>query len=394
MALILPKIKYLLKKEIQNFINQQLDKPAADLLFMAKKYPDWDMVEIAQQVEGKQKAKNKIPSWFKRENILYPLRLSMEQCSSEQTAKYKASICHSNRFIDLTGGFGVDTYFISQSFEKSVHCELNERLQTIAQHNFNTLGKKIDSFHKDGITYLKNCEEIFDLIYIDPARRNENNKKVIQLSDYNPNILENLNLLFQKGKQILVKVAPLLDIKQVLNELPHVKEVHVVSLKNECKEVLYLLDKGYNGEAELHCVNIDKSKYNFTYSKEENSAPLSKPLSFLYEPNASILKAGGFNSIAHDFNLQKLHPNTHLYTTKNLITDFPGRIFKIDAICKYKKKDLLKHLPNKKANITRRNFPVSVAEIRKKTGIKEGGEYYLFATTLKDKPKFLVCSKI
>lgn len=372
-----------------------MDKPAADLLFLTKKYPDWDMVAIAQQVAGKQKAKKKIPTWFNTNNILYPVRLSMEQCSSEQTAQYKASICLGKRFIDLTGGFGVDTYFISQSFKEGVHCELNEELQHIAQHNFKTLGSGIQSFHQNGLEYLQTVQEKFDLIYIDPARRNDNNQKVIQLADYTPNILENLNLLFEKGKQILVKVAPLLDIKQVLNELPHVKEIHIVSLKNECKEVLYLLDKEYDGEAKLHCVNIDKSKYKFTYSKEEKSAPLSEPLSYLYEPNASILKAGGFNSIAQDFNLQKLHPNSHLYTTQELVTDFPGRTFKIDAICKYNKKDLLQHLPKKKANITRRNFPVSVADIRKKTGVKEGGEHYLFATTLNDnKPKILICSKI
>ena len=392
---MLPKIKHLLKKEIQNFINQQLDKPAADLLFMAKKYPDWDMAAIAQQVEGKQKAKKKIHSWFKIENILYPIRLSMEQCSSEQTAKYKASICHGKRFIDITGGLGVDTYFISKSFKEGFHCEINEDLQYIAQHNFKTLGSDIISLNQNGLNYLQTVQEKFDLIYIDPARRNENNKKVIKLSDYTPNLLGNLNLLFEKGKVILVKTAPLLDIKQVLNELSYVKEIHIVSLKNECKEILYTLDKEYNGEIKIYCVNIDKSKYEFTYSKEKESAPLSEPLSYLYEPNTSILKAGAFNSIANDFKLRKLHPNSHLYTSHNLIEGFPGRTFKIGAVCKYNKKDLLKHIPNKKGNITRRNFPDSVADIRKKTGIKEGGEYYIFATTLKDnKPKFLVCSKI
>lgn len=389
------KINHLLDIKIQNFINQQLGKPAADLLFLAKQYPDWDMAAIAQQVAAKQKAKNKIPTWFSTENIVYPVRLSMEQCSSEQTAKYKASICQGKRFIDLTGGFGVDTYFINQSFEKSVHCELNKELQAIAQHNFNTLGGKIDSFHKNGIEYLKACQSNFDLIYIDPARRNENNQKVVKLSDYTPNILEHLDLLLEKGKQILIKTAPLLDIKQVLQELTYVKEVHIVSLKNECKEVLYLLDKEHIGEAKLHCVNLAKSNYEFAYSTEEKAASLSDPLVFLYEPHTSILKAGAFNSIANDFNLQKLHPNSHLYTTEKLVHDFPGRTFRIEAVCKYSKKELLKFLSHKKANITRRNFPVSVAEIRKKTGIKEGGEHYLFATTLQDnKPNILVCSKI
>ena len=392
---MLQKIKYLLKKEIQCFINQQLEKPAADLLFLAKRYPEWDMASIAQQLEGKQKAKDKIPTWFNTENILYPVRLSVEQCSSEESAKYKAEITQGKRFIDLTGGFGVDTYFISQSFKESVHCEINKELQYIAQHNFKTLGSGIQSFHQNGLKYLQTVQEKFDLIYIDPARRNKNNQKVVKLSHYTPNILEHIDLLFEKGVNILLKTSPFLDIKQVLNELPHVKEIHIVSLKNECKEVLYLLDQKHTEEVKLHCIDITQSKFSFSYSQENETAPLSDPLDYLYEANASILKAGAFNSIANDFNLRKLHPNSHLYTSHSLVEDFPGRTFKLDAVCKYNKKELLKHLSDKKANITRRNFPVSIKEIRKKTGIKEGGEHYLFATTLKDnQPKILICSKI
>ena len=392
---MLQKIKYLLKKEIQYFINQHLDKPAADLLFLAKKYPDWDMASIAQQVEGKQKAKGKIPTWFNTNNILYPVRLSMEQCSSEETAKYKAEIIQGKRFIDITGGFGIDTYFISKSFKEGVHCEINEELQYIAQHNFKTLGSGIKSRHQNGLKYLQTVQEKFDLIYIDPARRNENNQKVVKLFDYTPNILEHIDLIIEKGANILVKTAPFLDIKQVLNELPYVKEIHIVSLNNECKEVLYLLDQKHTGEVQLHCVNITQSKYRFSYSQENETAPLSDPLDYLYEPNASILKAGAFNSIANDFKLRKLHPNSHLYTSHSLVEDFPGRTFKVNAVCKYSKKELFKHLSDKKANITRRNFPASVAEIRKKTGIKEGGEHYLFATTLQDnQPKILLCFKI
>tara|TARA_B100000900_G_scaffold416000_1_gene448433 strand:+ start:2054 stop:3172 length:1119 start_codon:yes stop_codon:yes gene_type:complete len=372
-----------------------LDQPAAELLFLKRKCPDWDMAAIAQQVEGKQKAKNKIPTWFKTNNILYPVRLSMEQCSSEETAKYKAEIIKGRRFIDITGGFGVDAFFISQSFKKGVHCEVNKELQYIAQHNFKKLCSKITSFNQNGLEYLQTVQEKFDLIYIDPSRRNENNQKVVRLSDYTPNILEHIDLLFEKGENILVKTAPLLDIKQVLKELPYVKEIHIVSLKNECKEVLYLLDEKHTGEAQLHCINITQSKYSFSYSQENEIASLDEPLDYLYEPNASILKAGAFNSIAKDFELRKIHPNSHLYTSHNLVEGFPGRTFKIDAVCKYNKKELLKHLSYKKANITKRNFPDSIAEIREKTGIKEGGEHYLFATTLQDnQPKILLCSKI
>ena len=392
---MLQKIKYLLKKEIQCFINQQLEKPAADLLFLAKRYPEWDMPSIAQQLEGKQKAKGKIPTWFNTYNILYPVRLSLEQCSSEETAKYKAKIIQGKRFIDVTGGFGVDTYFISESFKHSVHCEINEDLHHIAQHNFKILGSGIKSLHQNGLKYLQTVQENFDLIYIDPARRNKLNQKVVKLSHYTPNILEHMDLLFKKGVNILVKTSPFLDIKQVLKELPFVKEIHIVSLKNECKEVLYLLDQKHTEEVKLHCIDINQSKFSFSYSQENETAPLSDPLDYLYEANTSILKAGAFNSIAKNFKLRKLHINSHLYTSHDLVENFPGRTFKVNAICKFDKKELLKHISNKKANITRRNFPASVAEIRKKTGLKEGGQHYLFATTLKDnQPKILICSKI
>ena len=246
------------------------------------------MAAIAQQVAGKQKTKKKIPTWFNTKNILYPSRLSMEQCSSEETAKYKAKIIQGKCFIDLTGGFGVDTYFISQSFKKSVHCEINQELQFIAQHNFKKLGSNILSLNQNGLDYLQTVQEKFDLIYIDPSRRNNNNHKVVKLSDYTPNILENINLLFEKGENILVKTAPFLDIKQVLNELPNVKEIHIVSLKNECKEVLYLLNQKYIGEVKLNCINISQSNYSFSYSQENKTAPISEPINYLYEPNSSI----------------------------------------------------------------------------------------------------------
>lgn len=354
------------------------------------------MVAIAQQVEGKQKAKNKLPSWFKTKNLLYPVRLSMEQCSSELTAQYKASLTQGNNFIDLTGGFGVDSYYIGQSFSKGTHCEVNKDLQAIVAHNFQTLNTNLQSINEDGLEQLKNSREEFDLIYLDPARRGKHQEKVIRLEDYTPNILEHLDLLFQKGKQLLLKTAPFLDIKQVLNQLSGVHSVHVVALNNECKEVLYLLKRGFTEETQLHCVDVAKKHaFSFHYQEEKDSCPTSLPLKYLYEPNAAILKGGAFNSISTAFKLLKLHINSHLYTSDSLQSDFPGRIFKIEQISKLNKKELNRILPSKKANITRRNFPLTVAEIRQKTGLKEGGDNYLFATTLKDhKPMILVCTKV
>lgn len=395
-ASILLKIKELLQIAIQDFINQQLDKPAADLLFLAKKYPEWDMAAIAQQVEGKQKAKHKLASWFKQKQLLYPSRLSMEQCSSELSARYKAQICQGDRFIDLTGGFGVDSYFIAQSFNEATHCELNSQLQAIATHNFKALEANIQSFNEDGLKHLENSHKPFDLIYLDPARRSDENKKVIRLEDYTPNVLEHLDLLFEKGEYILLKTAPLLDIKQAFNQLKSVHSIHVVSIKNECKEVLYLLKKESEKQTLIHCVDLAK-EHSFSFKYEEEKIPCSKslPLNYLYEPNAAILKAGAFNSIGNAFKLQKLHSNSHLYTSENFLSNFPGRVFSIDAIAKLNKKELAQLIPEKKAHISRRNFPLSVAQIRQKTALKEGGDKYLFATTLKNnKPTILLCSKV
>lgn len=386
---------YLLQTDVQKYISEHLDHNEADLLLTHKKNKEWDMPLILQQIIGKKKAKVKLPSWYLRSDIIYPKRLSLEQCSSEQTARYKAGLCQGKQFIDITAGFGVDCHFISQSFEKGTHCEIDKDLQAIVKHNLKMLRSNVDSFQANGLDFLKDYKGQFDLIYIDPARRNEHLQKVFQLSHCTPNVIEHLDLLIKKGKQVLIKTSPLLDIKNVLTVIPYVKEVHVLSYKNECKEVLYLIHKGTIEKVWIHCVDIEKSHYQFHYDQEEQAPIYGDTLQYLYEPNSSILKAGAYNSLALKFNLIKLHPNSHLYTSSNLLNNFPGRTFKINAVCKYNKKELVKHIPQKKGNITRRNFPFSVAEIRKKTGIKEGGRHYLFATTLKDnKPKIVICSKI
>lgn len=385
---------HLLQTDVQKYISEHLNHNEADLFLTHKKNKEWDMPSIIQQIIGKKKAKVKLPSWYTRSDIIYPKRLSLEQCSSEQTARYKAGLCQGKHFIDITAGFGVDSHFISQSFEKGIHCEIDKDLQDIVKHNLKTLRSNIDSFEANGLDFLKDYKGQFDLIYIDPARRNEHQQKVFKLSQCTPNVIEHLDLLMEKGKQVLIKTSPFLDIKNVLSILPDVKEVHVLSYKNECKEVLYLIQKGTIEKACIHCVDIEKSRYQFHYEQEEQAPIYGDTQQYLYEPNSSILKAGAYNSLANKFKLTKLHPNSHLYTSSNLRNNFPGRTFKINAISKLNKKELTKHIPQKKGNITRRNFPFSVEEIRKKTGFKEGGRYYLFATTLTDnKPKILICEK-
>jgi len=226
-------------------VNQFLDKPTSNLLALAKKNPELNITLLAQQIEGKNKAKNKIPSWYKNPDIVYPKRISMEQCSSELTAKYKAKLFKGKKMIDLTGGFGVDCYFMSKSFEECTYIEENKELQSIVELNFNTLNTNIKSIRDDGLKALKSNEKYYDLIYLDPDRRDKSNQKKIKLEDYNPNITDNIDLLLKKGKQILIKTSPLLDIKKVLTQIKKIKEVHILSINNECKEVLYIINNDY-----------------------------------------------------------------------------------------------------------------------------------------------------
>ena len=376
-------------------VNQFLDKPTSNLLALAKKNPELNITLLAQQIEGKNKAKNKIPSWYKNPDIVYPKRISMEQCSSELTAKYKAKLFRGKKMIDLTGGFGVDCYFMSKSFEECTYIEENKELQSIVELNFNTLNTNIKSIRNDGLKVLKSNENYYDLIYLDPDRRDKSNQKKIKLEDYNPNITDNIDLLLKKGKQILIKTSPLLDIKKVLTQIKKIKEVHILSINNECKEVLYIINNEIS-EVEIFCLDLVK-KHNlcFRLKDEEKKCKISNPMKFLYEPNKAILKAGGYNTTANYFELHKLNKNSHLYTSDKLITNFPGRTFIIKAVCNLKNKEIYNFIKDNKANITKRNFPISINSIRKKTGLKDGGNKYIFATRISnDKPKIIICEKI
>ena len=226
----------------QDFISKNYKNPVDKILFSLNQKLEVDSGILANQLKARQIIETKIPSWQNHKNLIFPKQLSMEQCSSEHTALYKSKICTGECCIDLTGGLGIDSFFISKSFKKTIHCEKNLELQFIAQHNFECLQAKVESHFTDGIEYLKHTNQIFDLIYIDPSRRNENNTKVVRLEEYTPNIIQHLNLLLEKGKQILVKTSPLLDIKQAIEQLPQLKEIHVIAVNNECKELLFLID--------------------------------------------------------------------------------------------------------------------------------------------------------
>ncbi|QNM85996.1 class I SAM-dependent methyltransferase [Polaribacter pectinis] len=372
-----------LNTEVQQFISENLKSDITKLIFKGSPFEGVSVQEIANQILAKQKSFTKLPTWFSTENIYYPEKISIEQTSSEITAKYKSEIISGDSIIDITGGFGVDCFYFSKHFKNVFHCEINEELSEIVKHNYQQLNiKNIVNFSGDGLQFLKNSTETFDCIYIDPSRRNDIKGKVFLLKDCLPNVPENIDFLFTKTNQILLKNSPILDITSAINELKFVKEIHIIALKNEVKEVLFLLEKNYKNTIEIKTINIKKEEietFNFNY-KEEVFSNYSEPLSYLYEPNSAILKSGGFHQITNQLNVFKLQQHSHLYTSEKVV-DFPGRIFKIENVISYDKKKISKLLSEKKANITTRNFPKTVALIRKETKIKDGGNAYLFFTT-------------
>ncbi|OBQ54228.1 RsmD family RNA methyltransferase [Tamlana sp. s12] len=388
----------ILNTEIQNFIAENLNTNITSLLLKGLPFDYIPPQDVIKQIEAKNRCKNKLPTWFNTENIYYPNKLNIEQTSSEVTAKYKSELISGARIIDLTGGFGVDCYYFSKRFEEVIHCDINPKLSDIVSNNFKALGvKNCQTFAGDGLEYLKGTDKTFDWIYIDPSRRHDSKGKVFFLNDCLPNVPEHLNLLFKHSKNILIKTSPLLDFSVGISELKHVKNIIVVSVNNEVKELLWILEAGFKEDIAIKTVNIKKHEtesFSFYLNEEKTAhATYSDPLTYLYEPNSSILKSGAFQSISEKLQLDKLHPNAHLYTNEALI-DFPGRRFKIDDCIPYNKK-ALKHLANTKANITTRNFPESVQQIRKKFKIKDGGDRYLFFTSNFDNDKLvLVCSKV
>ena len=376
--------KNILHPEVQSYINNNLKVNIEQFIFKGSPFKDVSVQELANQVIAKQKSEKKLPTWFQTKNIYYPPKLSIEQTSSEITAGYKSKLVNGDSIIDITGGFGVDCYAFSKRFKKVVHCEINEELSEIVSYNYEQLEvSNIRTVATDGLEYLKNTSEKFDCIYIDPSRRNDTKGKVFLLSDCLPNVPENLDFLFEMSDTILVKNSPILDISSTINELKFVKEIHVVAVNNEVKELLFLLKKEYKGLIEIKTLNTLKNKNQYFDFKlgYDFKFEYSIPLKYLYEPNSAILKSGGFNQIASQQKVNKLHQHSHLYTSEKLVKDFPGRIFEINNVFTYNKKKIKKEITETKANITTRNFPKTVAQIRKETKLKDGGNSYLFFTT-------------
>ncbi|WP_202703986.1 class I SAM-dependent methyltransferase [Flavobacterium sp. UGB4466] len=388
----------ILAPNIQEFITQNSGVPITKLALQKNPFPEIDWIVILNQIEAKSKAKDKLPTWFAAENIIYPSKISVEQTSSERTAAYKATLLSGESLIDLTGGFGVDDYYFSQKFKNIAHCEINKDLSEIVKHNFKQLKVENCTFYADDSTSVLNqSNKKWDWIYIDPSRRNDAKGKVFMLKDCLPNVPDLLNFYFEKTDSILIKTAPLLDLSAGLSELQFVKNIHIIALENEVKELLFEIRKNYSGAITIKTANILKDKietFDFILGNEINLPSYELPQKYVYEPNSSIMKSGGFDEVSTIFKINKLHKHSHLYTSEALI-EFPGRRFEIEKTISYSKNEMKIELANQQANITTRNFPDTVENIRKKWKIKNGGNLYCFFTTDKNDNKIvLICRKI
>ncbi len=451
----------------KDFINVHLNDDVNKLAL--SKFPDdIDKQFVIRQIQARQLLKKKLPSWSENDELLFPKRLSLEQCSSELTAKYKRTISRNDAktqsrdasmapaikhidtslhriLVDLTGGMGVDTSFLSDNFDETIYVESQAELCELAEHNFKVLKKNIKVVNAKAEDFLTQCGEV-DCIYLDPARRDEYGRKMVSLHDCSPDVAELQDLIFEKSNTLIVKLSPMLDIDIIKKELKNIKEIHIVAVKNECKEVLVKsarqrdnettsrdasmipaikrIDTSDDNEAirRLYISAIDLKenwKFSFTEDEEQNAIPTfaDEIGKYLYEPGVACMKAAPFKLLSQRFNIKKLDRNSHLYTSDELVTDFPGRTFEVIAAVPFDKKakktilETQRHKDSEtqsdehsatlrlcdsatlKASVAVRNFPLSAEELRKQLGFKDGDDFYIFGTTMKGEKKIIVLGK-
>ncbi|TXF79097.1 class I SAM-dependent methyltransferase [Chryseobacterium sp.] len=370
-------MKKILTKEIQNYINANLNNDLHSLLLRKSPFPEVSMPEIVQQIKGRKVAEKKFP-FLLQENIVFPPNLNLEQASSQSTALFKAKDLKGMKFLDLTCGFGIDAFFLSEKFEEVTLVEQNTELLETVEHNWNTLGRKAHFINENLEIFLNRNTENFDLIYLDPARRDDEKNKKFLLEDLSPNLLEIQEKLLDTAEQLIIKLSPLVDISYLISVLRGLSEITIIAVKNEVKELLVILNSGQQKkDVKISCHNLESTEPAFSFNfNDEKSAPseFSEPLKFLYIPNNAILKSGAFNLISKKLGVKKLHPNTHLYTSDLLLEDFPGRILSVEII---ESKQIKK---GEKFNIISKNYPLAPDEIKKKYKISDGGNTYLIFT--------------
>jgi len=399
-------IEALLQKDVQQFIHDHESVDGKEIALRQKEISGVVASVLAGQIVQRQKAQTKLPLYYSTKNIIYPPSINLEQSSSQATALFKAHLVKSIltdkkvSIADLTGGFGIDSFFLSRVSQSLLHIEPNEELQKIASHNHKQLGAtNIQYITSTAEQFIEINELVFNLFFIDPSRRKKN-QRVYGLADCEPNVLELQKTILEQGEYFLLKTSPLLDIHAVINSIVFVKAVFVVSVDNECKEVLYLSQRNFSGVPLIEAVDLSlegnpENSFPFTYKHESfTTVQFSEPLTYLYEPNASILKAGAFKSIANTYDLFKIHQNTHFYTASFFTKDFPGRIFQVEQSPKADEKELHRLLPDRKVNVITRNYPLSAEQLKTKLKLRDGGEKYLIAFSTEHKKMLLLCSRL
>jgi hypothetical protein len=389
---------------VQLFIRTHENDDERNLVLKHREILGVPSAMIAQQIVGRRKVKDKVASYYHADNIIFPAGLNLEQSSSEVTARYKLEILKTlgvshTHAIDLTGGFGIDSFFLSQYFESLTYVEPNLDLLTIARHNHEILSAKNINYHcNTAEQYIQSLKGDVALVFIDPSRRSSTNQKIFRLGDCEPDVVDLREKIFQRAKFLLVKASPLLDISVGVQELSNVKHVFVVSVNNECKELLFMCADIESTIPQVHAIDIKKENieaFEFNVMEEQSATvTYSHPLRYLYEPNASILKSGAFKLMGVRFNLSKLHVSTHLYTSNFMMEGFPGRIFEIDALLKSDIKIIHSHFQQQQANVVVRNYPMSPEEIKSKFKLRDGGDQYLIGFSGLDQKYLAKCSRL
>lgn len=409
--------------QIRDFVTEHLNDDTAKLLFASHRYPEIDMPFAVEQIEARKRVKNKLPEWFALPDLIMGGRIPAEQCSSEQTARFKRTImgddCHS--LCDMTGGMGVDFWYMSRGLDRAIYTERQEALCVAARHNFDVL-QKAEALQNPGDVAICPAIEIreglstempvpdVDVIYLDPARRSTDGSRIYEIEDCEPNIVEWQDELLSHCHQLIVKVSPMADIKRTIARMHNVTDIYVVAVRNECKELLIVqksaVSESIQEPIKMHCVDFFPQKMvSYEFSQTENEKLLLADVyklsdmamsQYFYEPDVSVMKAQAFYSLMSRYHVAMIGKDSHYFTSKNLEEEFPGRSFTIDEVLVFSS-GLLKQLKKKlqQANVATRNFPLSAEELRKRAGIRDGGDVYLFGTTHDvNGPLLIICHKL
>ncbi|MGJ8684174.1 MAG: THUMP-like domain-containing protein [Nonlabens sp.] len=383
----------LLQQAVRDYLMEHIHENAASFLMKSHPFQDITAQELTQQLIGFQKSRLKFPELFENKNIVFPPKINLEQTSSWITAQHKASMYPGKNMVDLTGGFGIDVSAFAKAYSTTTHIELNPDLQQLAAQSFKAQELSTISYCGDGMEFLNSTDQHFDLIYLDPSRKTAASNKAVLLEDYEPNVIKNLDVLLEKSHRVMIKTSPMLDITAGLKQLTNVSAIHVVAVKNEVKELLWILEKEAS-KVTINCINLETEQPELAFKWNKSSdVKLSEPLTYLYEPNAAVMKSQGFGFICEQYGISKIDHDAHLFTSDERI-DFPGRIFRIEDIKAYKPKDIKRSYGKSHRGVVTRNFRESVHQLRQKYQLKEHETDYLFFTSSMGKSIVIEAKKL